>query len=84
MIAVYSKRTQHFDNTLVILIAIYIRSGEKTCFSLYLDLQYRNICLAMRSIFVQWRLLRNNTSFRCSVIVSTSPKNTNNLFAFNR
>ena len=47
-------------------------------FSLCLDPQYRNKCLAMRSIFVQcqWRLLGNKTYVRCSVILSTSPKKT--------
>ena len=57
-------------------------SSLSECSTIIGYLQYKKI-LAMRSNFVQcqWHLLGNKTSFRCSVIVSTCLKNTNNLFA---
>ena len=55
-------------------------SSLSECSTIIGCLQYSTV-LAMRSNFVQWHLLGNKTSFRCSVIVSTCLKNTNNLFA---
>ena len=55
-------------------------SSLSECSTIIGYLQYKKI-LAMRSNFVQWHLLGNKTYFRCSVIVITCLKNTNNLFA---